>query len=323
MGTGASVELRAVSRAYGDVAVVDRLSLVIEPRDVCALVGPSGSGKTTTLRMINRLVEPTGGQVLVNGRDVAQADPIELRRGIGYVIQQVGLFPHLTIADNVAAVPKLLGWPRERIVRRVDELLGLIGLDPARVRGRYPHQLSGGERQRVGVARALAAEPPLLLMDEPFGAVDPIVRERLQDEFLRLQRRLGTTVVFVTHDVDEAVKLGTKVAVLREGGRLAQYSSPVELLTRPADEYVARFVVADRALKRLALETLATLPLEPPSNPDSLARLPSATTLRDALADLLIAPERRALVVDAIGVSVGIATLEMVVARLRKDVAAG
>ena len=323
MGTGASVELRAVSRAYGDVTVVDQLSLAIEPGDVCALVGPSGSGKTTTLRMINRLVEPTGGQVLVNGRDVAQADPIELRRGIGYVIQQVGLFPHLTIADNVAAVPKLLGWPRERIVRRVDELLGLIGLDPARVRGRYPHQLSGGERQRVGVARALAAEPPLLLMDEPFGAVDPIVRERLQDEFLRLQRRLGTTVVFVTHDVDEAVKLGTKVAVLREGGRLAQYSSPVELLTRPADEYVARFVVADRALKRLALETLATLPLEPPSNPDSLARLPSATTLRDALADLLIAPERRALVVDAIGVSVGIATLEMVVARLRKDVAAG
>jgi osmoprotectant transport system ATP-binding protein len=322
MGTGASVELRAVSRAYGSVAVVDRLSLAIEPGDVCALVGPSGSGKTTTLRMINRLVEPTSGQVLVDGHDVAKTDPIQLRRGIGYVIQQVGLFPHLPIADNVAAVPKLLGWPRERIDRRVDELLGLIGLDPARVRDRYPHQLSGGERQRVGVARALAAEPPLLLMDEPFGAVDPIVRERLQDEFLRLQRRLGTTVVFVTHDVDEAVKLGTKVAVLREGGRLAQYSSPVELLTRPVDEYVARFVGADRALKRLALDTLATLPLEAPAHQDGLPRLPSAMTLRDALADLLVAPERRALVVDPTGAPIGIATLEMVAARLRAEVAA-
>jgi osmoprotectant transport system ATP-binding protein len=268
--------------------------------------------------MVNRLVEPVTGQVLVDGEDVAAADPVALRRRIGYVIQQIGLFPHQTVAENVAAVPRLLRWPRERVVRRVDELLELIGLDPARVRMRYPSQLSGGERQRVGVARALAAEPPLLLMDEPFGAVDPIVRARLQDEFLRLQRTLGTTVIFVTHDVDEAIKMGTRVAVMQVGGKLAQYSTPADLLARPANDYVAEFVGADRALKRLSLFRLADLPLEPVGPqvgaPDAgTIRLVADTNLRDALAALLTAPSRRAVVVESDGRTRGEVSLESVV----------
>src|SRR5437867_12724610 len=200
--------------------------------------------------MVNRLIEPTAGSILIDGHDVLREEPTALRRRIGYVIQQVGLFPHQTIAENVGTVPRLLGWPRERIAARTEQLLALVGLEPSRFAGRYPAQLSGGERQRVGVARALAAEPPVLLMDEPFGAVDPIVRARLQDEFLRIQRQLGTTVLFVTHDIAEAIKVGDRVAVLMEGGRLAQYSPPAELLARPASAYVARFVVADRTLKR-------------------------------------------------------------------------
>jgi osmoprotectant transport system ATP-binding protein len=257
---GARVELRRVSKRYAGAGrgpgAVNDLSLTVEPGEICVLVGPSGCGKTTTLKMVNRLVEPTEGVVLVDGRDVMQIEPTALRRGIGYVIQQVGLFPHQTIGRNVATVPRLLGWPEARIRERVDELLLLVGLDPARMRDRYPSQLSGGERQRVGVARALAAEPPLLLMDEPFGAVDPIVRERLQDEFLKIQRQLGTTVMLVTHDIDEAIKLGDKVAVLRTGGHLAQYAPPAELLAAPADEFVAQFVGADRGLKRLSLVTV-------------------------------------------------------------------
>jgi len=260
-GRGAAVELRHVRKRYGagrdSTTVVDDLSLTVAAGELCVLVGPSGCGKTTTLRMINRLVEPTAGQVLIDGRDVAAEEVTALRRRIGYVIQQTGLFPHQTIAANVATVPRLLGWPAARIAARVDELLTLVGLDPARVRQRYPAELSGGERQRVGVARAMAAEPPVLLMDEPFGAVDPIVRARLQDEMQRLHRALGTTIVFVTHDVDEAIKLGDRVAVLQEGGRLAQYARPAELLARPASEFVARFVGADRALKHLALLTVA------------------------------------------------------------------
>ena len=209
------------------------LSLLVPAGDICVLVGPSGCGKTTSLKMVNRLVEPSSGQVLIDGEDVMKVEVTELRRRIGYVIQQVGLFPHQTVADNIATVPRLLGWPRERTQKRVEELLELIGLDPARVRNRYPSQLSGGERQRVGVARAMAAEPPVMLMDEPFGAVDPIVRERLQNEFLRLHRTLGTTVLFVTHDIDEAIKMGTRVAVMQQGGHLAQYAPPVELLLHP------------------------------------------------------------------------------------------
>jgi len=216
--------------------------------------------------VVNRLVEPTGGEVLVDGRNVLAEDPTTLRRGIGYVIQQVGLFPHQTIGRNVATVPRLLGWPAARIAARIDELLALVGLDPSRMRDRYPSQLSGGERQRVGFARALAAEPPLLLMDEPFGAVDPIVRERLQDEFLRIQRHLGTTVMLVTHDIDEAIKLGDRVAVLRTGGQLVQYAAPDELLARPADDFVAQFVGADRGLKRLALFTVGDVELAQVTN---------------------------------------------------------
>src|SRR5213593_4975184 len=207
-GPGATVELRRITKRYGQTLAVDDLSFTVPAGRICVLVGPSGCGKTTSLRMVNRLIEPTSGQILIDGQNILDEDPTELRRRIGYVIQQVGLFPHRTIGENVATVPKLLAWPEARTRARVDELLSLIGFDPARMRDRYPAQLSGGERQRVGVARAMAAEPPLMLMDEPFGAVDPIVRERLQDEFLRLQRQLGTTVLFVTHDINEAIKMG-------------------------------------------------------------------------------------------------------------------
>ncbi len=260
-GRGATVELRDVSKQFGPAVkgtagAVNNLSIEVPPGEICVLVGPSGCGKTTTLKMVNRLVEPTSGQVLIDGQDVQRIEVTALRRRIGYVIQQTGLFPHQTIGRNVATVPRLLGWPEERIRARVDELLRLIGLEPERVRDRYPSQLSGGERQRVGVARAMAAEPPVMLMDEPFGAVDPIVRERLQNEFLRLHRRLGTTVLLVTHDIDEAIKMGTRVAVMQQGGHLAQYAPPAELLTHPASEFVADFVGADRGLKRLSLMTV-------------------------------------------------------------------
>jgi osmoprotectant transport system ATP-binding protein len=259
----ATVEFRHVSKSYGPQGAVVDLSLLVPAGDICVLVGPSGCGKTTSLKMVNRLVEPTSGQVLIDGEDVMTIDVTVLRRRIGYVIQQIGLFPHQTIAENVGTVPRLLGWPKQRIQKRTEELLELVGLDPARVRNRYPAQLSGGERQRVGVARAMAAEPPVMLMDEPFGAVDPIVRERLQNEFLRLHRTLGTTVLFVTHDIDEAIKMGTRVAVMQQGGHLAQYSPPTELLLHPANDFVARFVGTDRGLKRLSLLTVADASPEP------------------------------------------------------------
>src|SRR5437773_4066287 len=260
---GATVEFRSVTKRYGDTVAVDGLSFAIPAGRICVLVGPSGCGKTTSLRMVNRLIEPTSGEILIDGQDVMSVEVTALRRRIGYVIQQIGLFPHQTVADNIATVPRLLGWPSQRTQRRVEELLDLIGLDPARVRNRYPAQLSGGERQRVGVARAMAAEPPVMLMDEPFGAVDPIVRERLQNEFLRLHRTLGTTVLFVTHDIDEAIKMGTRVAVMQQGGHLAQYAPPTELLLQPASEFVARFVGTDRGLKRLSLLTVADVMIEP------------------------------------------------------------
>src|SRR5229473_1580607 len=233
----APVEFRHVSKKYGPQGAVNDLSLLVPAGDICVLVGPSGCGKTTSLKMVNRLVEPTSGQVLIDNEDVMSVEVTHLRRRIGYVIQQIGLFPHQTVADNIATVPRLLGWPKQRLQQRVEELLDLIGLDPAGVRDRYPAQLSGGERQRVGVARAMAAEPPVMLMDEPFGAVDPIVRERLQNEFLRLHREQRTTVIFVTHDIDEAIKMGDRVAVMQQGGLLAQYAAPSELLTKPARDF--------------------------------------------------------------------------------------
>jgi osmoprotectant transport system ATP-binding protein len=246
------IQLESVRKQYpnGTVAVHE-LTLDVPDGEVAVLVGPSGCGKTTILRMINRLIEPTSGRILFAGDDVTHADPVQLRRRIGYVIQQIGLFPHQTIAHNIATVPRLLGWQHARIDARVDELMTLIGLDPEAYRDRYPHQLSGGQQQRVGVARALAADPPVLLMDEPFGAIDPITRTRLQDEFLRLQSELRKTVVFVTHDIDEAVKMGDRIALLNVGGRLEQYDTPAQILGAPATDFVANFVGDDRGLKRL------------------------------------------------------------------------
>ncbi len=243
-----------------DQAAVESLTLDVPAGEICVLVGPSGCGKTTAMRMVNRMVEITEGDILVGGTSVRDRTPSDLRREIGYVIQQIGLFPHRTIAENIATVPNLLGWPRERGEARAKELLGLIGLDPE-LAERYPSQLSGGQQQRVGVARALAADPGVMLMDEPFGAVDPINRERLQNEFLRLQAELRKTILFVTHDIDEAIKMGDRIAVLREGGRIAQYATPAELLMAPADGFVEDFVGADRALKRLSLLRVADIDL--------------------------------------------------------------
>ncbi len=251
-------------RFPGGQVAVDDLSLDVAEGEVCVLVGPSGCGKTTTMKMINRLVEPTSGRVLLDGVDVTSGDPVALRRRIGYVIQQIGLFPHQSIAANVGTVCRLLGWDRARVDARVDELLELVGLDPATYRDRYPHQLSGGQRQRVGVARALGADPPVLLMDEPFGAIDPVTRERLQQEFLRLQAELGKTVVFVTHDIEEAVTLGDRIAVLAEGGVLAQHDTPARLLAQPASEFVADFVGTDRGLQRLKVTPVDPADLEHP-----------------------------------------------------------
>jgi osmoprotectant transport system ATP-binding protein len=233
-------------------AAIRHLSLEVGAGEICVLVGPSGCGKTTAMRMLNRTVEITEGDILIGGTSVRERDPAQLRREMGYVIQQIGLFPHRTVADNIATVPRLVGWDRDRIAARVRELLDLIGLNPS-MGGRYPSQLSGGQQQRVGVARALAANPPVMLMDEPFGATDPINRERLQNEFLRLQAEIRKTVLFVTHDIDEAIKMGDRIAILKQGGVLAQYATPAELLMSPADDFVEDFVGADRALKRLAL----------------------------------------------------------------------
>jgi osmoprotectant transport system ATP-binding protein len=287
---GATVEFRDVVKRYADQLAVDRLSFAVPAGKICILVGPSGSGKTTSLKMVNRLIEPTSGSILIDGHDIVQEDPVQLRRRIGYVIQQVGLFPHQTIAENVATVPRLLGWARQRIDARVTELLALVGLDPERYAKRYPAQLSGGERQRAGVARALAAEPPVMLMDEPFGAVDPIVRDHLQSELLRIQRELGTTILFVTHDIDEAIRLGDRVAIMRDG-KLVQYAPPGELLAHPADDFVAQFTGADRGLKRLELLTVGGADIDPSVirekvDPNAPVLKPSMT-LRQALALML------------------------------------
>ena len=246
------LRLESVTKRYGTLEAVHELTLEVSDGETCVLLGPSGCGKTTTLRMVNRLVEPTSGRIILDGEDVTAIDPVQLRRRIGYVIQHVGLFPHQTVAANVATVPRLLGWNRDRTHARVDELLTLVGLDPATFRRRYPHELSGGQRQRVGVARALAVDPPVLLLDEPFGAVDPITRERLQREYVRLQRLMRKTAMFVTHDVDEAIAVGDRVAILREGGVLEQYDTPARVLGEPATDFVAEFVGSENRMLTLA-----------------------------------------------------------------------
>jgi osmoprotectant transport system ATP-binding protein len=281
-----------VTKRYSNAPkpAIDDLSLTLPAGDICVLIGPSGGGKTTAMKMVNRLISITEGDITIDGTSVNAMDVTELRRGIGYVIQQIGLFPHLTIEANVATVPRLLGWDKERTRVRGRELLELVGLDPDEYGKRYPAQLSGGQRQRVGLARAMAADPPLMLMDEPFGAIDPITRERLQNDFLRLHREIRKTVVFVTHDIDEAIKMGDRVAILREGGRLAQFGTPEEILSNPTDEFVAQFVGADRGLKRLALRRLDEVDLLPvPQDGHQRLECPADTTLRDALSAMLTA----------------------------------
>ena len=295
------ITLEHVTKRYPGTAVpaVDDLSLHVPEGMTVALIGPSGCGKTTTMRMINRLVDPTTGKILVNGEDVTQVDPVLLRRHIGYVIQQVGLFPHMTIAQNIAAVPKLLGWDQARIARRTEELLHLVGLDPGQMLERYPAQLSGGQRQRVGVARALAGDPPVLLMDEPFGALDPIARSLLQAEFSQILKRVRKTVVLVTHDLDEAARLGDRIAIMKSG-RIVQYDTPNVVLSHPADAFVENFVGVDRALVRLSLFTAGdAMTAELPPGHTGVVGLGS--NLRDALALMVAANSDVLGVVDEFG----------------------
>jgi len=320
------IRLEGVGKTYPDGTVaVQHLDLDVPRGSLVCLVGPSGCGKSTTLKMVNRLIEPTSGTISLDGRDVTRVDAVELRRHIGYVIQQVGLFPHQTIRTNVATVPSLLGWEKRRANERADELMSLVGLEPSVYAARYPHQLSGGERQRVGVARALAADPPVLLMDEPFGAVDPINRKNLQDEFLRLQRDLHKTVMLVTHDIDEAVKMGDQVAVFAPGGRLAQYDVPAEVLGRPADDFVAEFVGASRGLRRLSVTPILRGDLETPTDPSgsgALASLPVTASLEDALALMMRQDEPAVAVMDD-GQTIGVLTPSGIHAALRRSVAHG
>lgn len=339
----ATLAFRNVSKIYAgsDEPAIQDLSFEVPAGEICVLVGPSGCGKTTAMRLVNRMIEMTGGDILLDGQSVRDRQPADLRREIGYAIQQIGLFPHQTIGDNIATVPRLLGWSRERVRARVDELIELIGLEPDEMRGRFPAQLSGGQRQRVGVARALAADPPLMLMDEPFGAIDPINRERLQNELLNLQARIRKTIVFVTHDIDEAIKMGDRIAVLKKGGVLAQYAPPAELLMKPADAFVEDFVGADRALKRLALQRVGELSLHGADNglPYALVRdetghpqawerdgrrHPVLTVrpdelLRDALSELLVSEVPYGAVVDGEGHVDGVISVDLIHAVLAPE----
>ena len=290
MSEAAEIVFDHVTKKYAgrDAAAVEDLSLEIPAGTFCVLVGPSGGGKTTALKMVNRLIPFDSGEIRIDGRNIEELPLTELRRGIGYVIQQIGLFPHMTIGENIATVPRLLGWGKQRQRARAVELLELVGLDASDAK-RYPSELSGGQRQRVGLARALAADPPLLLMDEPFGALDPITRHRLQTELRRLHRDVGKTIIFVTHDIDEAIQMGDRIAILREGGVLAQYDTPDAILAQPADDFVAQFIGGDRALRRLALRTVGEVPLQVPGTafavPDTW--IASDTTVRNAVSLML------------------------------------
>ncbi|MDQ3499640.1 MAG: betaine/proline/choline family ABC transporter ATP-binding protein [Actinomycetota bacterium] len=296
--TDPMIRLERLTKTFPGQArpAVEALDMDIAAGEIVVLVGPSGCGKTTTMRLINRLIEPTSGRIFLEGDEVTKVNPDQLRRRIGYVIQQVGLFPHQTIADNIATVPRMLGWDEQRIRARVDELLALVGLEPATYRGRYPKHLSGGQRQRAGVARALSADPPVMLMDEPFGAIDPITRDRLQNEFLRLQETIRKTIIFVTHDIDEAIKMGDRLAILGEGSKIAQYDTPERILSAPADDFVADFIGAGASLKRLNLSRVRDVELSdwPVASVDSSrAEVLAALRASDKGAVLLLDAERR------------------------------
>jgi osmoprotectant transport system ATP-binding protein len=309
------ITVEHLTKQYDSTTVVDDVSMAIEPHSICVIVGTSGSGKSTLLRMINRLVEPTSGRVLIDGRDTREEPPHQLRRRIGYAIQGLGLFPHRTVVDNIATVPRLLGWPPDRVNARVAELLGIFQLDPAQYAGKFPHELSGGQQQRVGVARALAAEPNLLLMDEPFGALDPIIRAKAQEDLLDIQRRFGTTIVIVTHDMDEAFRLGSRVAVMSQG-RLLQHGRPDELVTRPADPFVSRLIgTGERALRLLALTPAVDL-VEPGAADGS--PLVATASLREALAELVWRGADAVPIAGPDGATLGRVTLQAVLARGRR-----
>ncbi|MCX5322910.1 ABC transporter ATP-binding protein [Streptomyces sp. NBC_00120] len=313
MQSAADIVFDAATKTYAGSAepAVDALSLTVPAGEICVLLGASGCGKTTALTLVNRLTEHTSGDIRIDGRSIRDQDVIELRRSIGYVIQQAGLFPHMTIEENIATVPQVLGWKRSRTADRVRELLELVGLPHKEYADRYPAQLSGGQRQRVGIARALAADPPIMLMDEPFGALDPVTREHMQDEFLRLHEQVRKTTLFVSHDIDEAVRMGDRVAILAQGGRLLQYDSPERILRAPADDYVARFVGTDRGLKALTLRSLGELKLDPATGDDE-ASLRTGDTLRTALSALLAGGAERLPVADESGKTVGSVTVDLI-----------
>jgi osmoprotectant transport system ATP-binding protein len=312
------ISLRGLTKRFAGEArpAVDSLSLEVAAGETCVLIGPSGCGKTTTMRMVNRMIEPDAGTIEVAGRDVTRVDAIELRRSIGYVIQQIGLFPHMTIAENIATVPRLLGWDAARIGARVEELLELVAMDPVAYRGRFPSELSGGQRQRVGVARALAADPPVMLMDEPFGAIDPITRAKLQDEFLHIQERLRKTIVFVTHDIDEAIRMGDRIAILR-AGRLVQFDTPEAILGRPADAFVEEFVGSDRLMKRLSLLTAGAY-AESDGRSAPALNVRAGTSLRDVLTLMFVNDVDAVAVTDDTGHK-GALTLARIRSAIRAD----
>lgn len=323
--SGASIELLNVTKQYPnqDQAAVENFSMKINPGELIMLVGPSGCGKTTTMKMINRIIEPTSGSITIDGEDVLSLDQNTLRRRIGYVIQQIGLFPHMTIAENVSVVPKLLGWSKEKTAARVEELLSVVELDPKTFLNRYPKQLSGGQQQRVGVARALAADPPVMLMDEPFGATDPITREKLQAEFLRLQESIGKTIVFVTHDFDEAIKLGDRIAVLGPKSKIEQFDTPARILANPASEYVSSFIGEGAALKRLALLLVGNTKMGAASKANAKAGSVSVSdNLREALDRIVLAGGNTIGVQDATGATVGSLSIEQISEALGADVSA-
>ncbi len=314
-GAAAEIVFDRVTKRYpgrAEAAVSD-LSLTVPAGEICCLVGPSGAGKTTAMKLVNRLIDFEEGDITIGGESVRSLDLTELRRGIGYVIQQVGLFPHMTVAENISTVPRLRGWEKGRTRLRVDELLDLVDLPAEDYRARFPSQLSGGERQRVGLARALAADPPAMLMDEPFGALDPITRARLQHELLRIQGAVRKTIIFVTHDIDEAILLADRIAILREGGVLAQYDTPARILEHPADDFVERFIGSDRGIKLLSLRRLDELELAPLDGAIDL-RASGDTTMRDALSQMITHGSRSLVVVDSEGQPRGVVTLDALAA---------